>query len=282
MVLNARAYAKINLFLNVISKREDGYHSIDTIMQNVSLYDEVSLQLTDGGIEVCCDNDDIAGESNIVFSACREFLSNLDDDVGVKVFIKKNIPIAAGLGGGSSDAAAVLNLLNIALDNVLDDNAILSIASKLGADVPFFLAGGSSRATGIGEKLFKISAPKMHFVLLKEGVKQSTGSMYNKIDSIDCRPKRSAEKIIEALKSNNIDLISKEIYNDFELCWDFEELSKPFIRFDTSRVFLSGSGPTVCALFENYDKAQQCAYELQAQGYNAFYAHSVDCGIELV
>lgn len=282
MSLTARAYAKINLFLDVISKREDGYHNIDTVMHNVSLYDEITLQLTEKGINITCNVDDLDGENNIVFNACNEFLSYIDEDVGVDIFIKKNIPLAAGLGGGSSDAATVLNLLNHSFDNRFDDATLLHIAAKLGADVPFFIKGGTARATGIGDNLSNHLSPKMHFVLLKEGTKMSTAAMYNQIDSMDYKSDNSASKMIKALTTDSVMEISKHIYNCFEVCWDFDKISEPFIGFDTLKVFLSGSGPTVCALFNTLEKAKECAFNLTEKGYRAYCVESVNFGMELV
>lgn len=282
MSLKAKAYAKINLFLDVLEKRADGYHEIDTVMQNISLYDEIFLELTDSGIEVCCDIPDIKGENNIVYDACKEFLSLIDKNVGVKVNIKKYIPMAAGLGGGSSDAAAVLNLLNLAFNNPVNDSRLHSVASKLGADVPFFLKGGTARATGIGDVLTEVVSPKMHFVLLKDGVKQSTGAMYKQLDSSAFTSDKSCGDAINALKTEDLHLISNTIFNKFELCWNFEDISKPFKNSNALKVFLSGSGPTVCALFENSVQAKSFAQELKDNGFNAFYASTVNTGFKLV
>lgn len=282
MSLKAKAYAKINLFLDVLGKRDDGYHEIDTVMQNISVYDEISLELIENGIDIACDVDDISGENNIVYNACKEFLTITDKKIGVKVFIKKNIPLAAGLGGGSSDAAAVLNLLNIAFGNVLDYENLHSIASKLGADVPFFLKGGTARATGIGDILSDLSAPQMHFVLVKDGVKQSTGAMYKHLDASNIITNKSSSDLISALSANNLSLVSNAVYNKFELCWDFVDISKPFKNTNALKVFLSGSGPTVCALFEDSSQAILCAERLKKDGYNAYYASTVKFGMELV
>lgn len=282
MSLKARAYAKVNPFLDVTGKRPDGYHNIDTVMQTVSIYDEISVELTDKGISVACNCDDISGEDNIVYLACKNFLLKSGLNFGVKVSVIKNIPIAAGLGGGSSDAAAVLRLLNQLSGCALDDNTLHSIAAGLGADVPFFLNGGTARATGIGDILTKVASPKLYYVLLKEGSKQSTGAMYAKLDTAESREEKNADKFIEALSQNNISLICENIYNKFELCWDMEKMSLPLLPFSPLKVFLSGSGPTVCALFENETDARRCAGSLISDGYAAYYAETTDCGIMLV
>lgn len=282
MRYSAKAYAKINLYLDVVGKRPDGYHDLDTIMQNISLYDEISLELTDGEISVCCDNETICDSDNIAFAACRTFFDYTKIKKGARIHIKKHIPLAAGVGGGSSDAAAVLSLLNIATDAQLSEDELIKLATPLGADVPFFIIGGTARAQGIGERLEKIVAPKMHYVLLKNGIKQSTGQMYAKLDSTDYEVSGDIEGLIENLSDGDIIKSSSNLFNAFIYCWDFESLCKPFSTFVPLTVFLSGSGPTVCALFTDIDKAQECADALKSDDYDAFCVSSVDYGMEIV
>lgn len=279
MLLKAKAFAKINLFLDVIGKREDGYHELDSVFQSVSLYDEVSLELCEKGITVTCDNQELSGEDNIVYKACELFFSEVSYCGGVKVHINKNIPVAAGMAGGSADAAATIYLLNKALGTDLSEQALSKIALSLGADVPFCLCGGTARVKGIGEKIQAVDTPEIHYVLLKEKEKQSTGKMFAKIDEIQFKTDKSIEEMLNGLENCNLNLISKNLFNAFAFCWDFEEMTAPFKGFPFVGVFLSGSGPTVGAVFENKADAQKCGAALKEKGLNAFYAHSTNCGV---
>ena len=282
MLYCAKAYAKTNLFLDVLCKREDGYHEIDTVMQSVSLYDEVKLKLTDGGVAVFCDRDELSGADNIAAKACEKFLALAGLDVGVEVHIIKNIPVAAGMGGGSADAAAVLLLLNSATGNALSPDELHSIASELGADVPFFLSGGCARAQGIGERLTPVDNVKLYFVFVKEGRKQSTGQMYATLDSTEVLRNGKIDILLSALSCGDVSRLCSNVYNAFEYCWDMDTLLEPFDSFKPSVCFLSGSGPTVAAIFKTKDEAFFCAEALRSRGVNAFFAESVDVGVELV
>ncbi len=282
MAFCAKAYAKINLFLNVIGKRPDGYHEIDTLMHSVGVYDDVILELTDSDITVECDNNTLSGEDNIAAKACKVFFEFAGLNCGAKIRIVKRIPIAAGMGGGSADAAAVLLLLNSATGKNYPICDLLPLAKSLGADVPFFLLGGAARAQGIGEVLTSVESAKIYMVLLKEGNKQSTGHMYSVVDSADIKPKGSITELINALRIRNVDGVCANIFNSFCYCWNFEEMCEPFKSFSPKTVFLSGSGPTVGAIFENESDAKKCADSLITQGYNAFFTETVDTGVEIV
>lgn len=282
MAFCARAYAKINLFLNVIGKRPDGYHEIDTLMHSVGVYDDVILELTDSDITVECDNNTLSGEDNIAAKACKIFFEFAGLNCGAKIRIVKRIPVAAGMGGGSADAAAVLLLLNKATGRNYSVKDLMPLAKALGADVPFFLVGGAARAQGIGEVLTSVESAKIYMVLLKEGNKQSTGYMYSLIDKADIKPQGSIQELINSLKTDNIDGVCDNVFNSFSYCWNFEEMCVPFNSFSPKKVFLSGSGPTVGAIFENQSDAKKCEMILKSKGYNAFYAETVDTGVEIV
>lgn len=282
MIFKARAYAKTNLFLDVLGKRSDGYHNVDTIMQSVSIYDDISLSLADSGYNVYCSDNEITDDDNIALKAAKQFSQKFGYVGGANITINKNIPVAAGMGGGSSDAAAVIILMNIATGVNASLDELIEIAASIGADVPFFLIGGTARAQGTGEELTVVPSANLHMVFLKEYDKQSTASMYKILDSCDYVEHSNILDFISALeKKDNCEIISK-IYNIFERCWDFSLLCKPFEPYLPDRIFLSGSGPTVCALFNSEEAACNCAYSLNQNGYSAFYAKTVDKGIEIV
>ena len=155
-----KAPAKVNLRLEVIGRRPDGYHDLISVMQALELSDEVKITLTGGGIEVACDSGEVPdGESNIAFRAAKAIIGEAGYDGGVRVEIAKKTPVAAGLGGGSSDAAAVLKGLNILLDLGLPDERLREIGAGIGADVPFFLSWPVALAEGVGERLSPLQAP---------------------------------------------------------------------------------------------------------------------------
>ncbi len=282
MVYSAKAYAKINLYLNVLGKRSDGYHNVDTLMQSVSLYDTVTVELCGSDITVSCDSEVLSFETNIAAVAAKKFFEFANLSCGVKITIEKRIPVAAGMGGGSADAAATLLLLNKATGKNFSISDLMPIAKSLGADVPFFLLGGAARAQGIGELLTPVSNALLYIVLVKEGAKQSTGQMYSIVDTLNEAPFGNIECLIEGLKTNNLETVCNNLYNSFTACWNFEEMCKPFSCFSPKAEFLSGSGPTVGAIFESEVAAKKCAESLSKQGLNAFYVQTVDTGIEIV
>lgn len=176
--------AKINLFLKVLKKREDGYHDILTVMQPVSLYDEILLEVGDGrGIFIECDNKSVpSDETNLVYRAAKAFFEATGINRHLFIKIKKNIPVAAGLGGGSSNAATVLRALNeITSQNISTDN-LIKIGAGIGSDVPFFIAGKSSIARGRGELLEPVDLPKFWYILVNPGVPLSTQWVYQTLD----------------------------------------------------------------------------------------------------
>ncbi len=283
MTLTAKAYAKTNLCLEVLGKRADGYHELDTVMHSVSVFDEITLTTTpQKGITCECDNNEICGQDNIVFSAAKAFFAQTKNEFGAHFSIKKGIPVAAGMGGGSADAAAALLLLNKASGNPLDDNALFSLAQKLGADVPFCLMGGTARARGIGEKLEKLPDISFSFVFIKQFDKQSTAQMYSKLDSSKGTVLGITQGLVDAVCSGDKGLAQKHFANSFELCWDMQKLTEPFEGFDVCTTFLSGSGPTVGAVFEREEDAILCEKALKDKGIPAFFAKSVPFGVEFV
>ena len=282
MTLTARAYAKINLFLDVTGKRSDGYHNLSTVMQSVGIYDEITLSTAKEGITVRCDKEELSGEDNIVYKACEAFFGLLGRSFGVIINIKKNIPVAAGLGGGSADAAAVLLLLNKLCEKPFTADQLMPLAASLGADVPFFLVGGTAMAEGIGDVLTRKPSCELNYVIVKEGEKQSTAKMYSLLDNAEYEKSGNINSLLLALASGDIKQISYNIFNAFENCWDMKRLKSPFSSFNPSAVFLSGSGPAVCALFDDSSAAVDCEKALKNSGINAFYAKSKPFGIEIV
>lgn len=267
MIINA--YAKVNLSLEITGVREDGYHLLDTVMQTVDLYDELQIELrNDGKIVIKCDDDSIAGEDNICYKAAEIFFEEIDKKDGVTIFINKKIPTAAGLGGGSSDAAATLKAMNFLYGNILTTSKLCDLALKLGADVPFFIIGGSARVKGIGEIIESFEPKKNVFLLLiKDGVKHSTAEMYRKIDECNLNLNIDASKACQtALENGDFKMLKESFVNDFNFVCDFENIKQDLLLVGAEAVSLSGSGPTVMGLFENYNNLSN-AYNILKEKY---------------
>ena len=267
--MKLKANAKINLSLEICKKRPDGYHLIDTVMQSVSLYDEVTLEKAEK-ITVKTDVDGIDGKDNLAYKAAELFFSDFKINGGAKIEIKKNIPMSAGLGGGSADAAAVLVGLRQLYDNSITDKMIEKTALKLGADVPFFISGGCKRAEGIGEILTPLKPLNKGYILLCKGEeKTSTGEMYRILDSKEYK-KCDTEAVIKAVERNDLNGISQNIYNAFLEVWKESFVKKAMLKEKPLVVSLSGSGPTWFALYQTQADAQAAKNNLEIQNIECF------------
>jgi 4-diphosphocytidyl-2-C-methyl-D-erythritol kinase len=172
--------AKVNLILKVLRKRPDGYHDLATLMQRISLYDEMSFARREEGISLHCDNDALPeDEGNIVYRAAQALLARCPAPAGIDITLKKRIPLAAGLGGGSSNAATTLTAVNELMGRPCNQQELLHIGARLGADVPFFIFGRTAWAFGIGERLHAApETPRFWFVLVNPGFSLSTKIVY--------------------------------------------------------------------------------------------------------
>ncbi len=216
--LSLSSPAKLNLRLDVLGKRSDGYHDLLMVMERINLADEVELKVVERGIIVTCDEGTIPeDESNIAYKAAKEILAYSSRNVGVEIHIKKKIPIASGMGGGSSNAAAVLKGLNHLLKLKLPREKLMAIGAKIGADVPFFLFEGPAIASGIGDQLKKIKKiPKMSFVVVNPDIKVSTEWAYKNL-GLNGR-NRDHDKKLQEVPSiyNNKKEVVKILNNDLE------------------------------------------------------------------
>ena len=214
------SYAKINLGLKVSEKRPDGFHNLDMIMQSIDLCDYVHIEKTkEKKIIVSCDRLVCDEKSNLAYKAAKIMLDKVNSNFGVNIKIEKNIPIGAGLGGGSSNAASVIVGLDKALKLNLSKDEKIKIALDIGSDVPFCLFGGTLRCKGRGEVFFPVSKMPECKILIKEGKEKSfTSDAFKKLDLIlDKEEKNDKIEILkECLITRNIKLISKNCFNDFE------------------------------------------------------------------
>ena len=269
-VLKIKANAKINLSLKITGKRPDGYHLLDTVMQSVSLYDYITVKKTKGGVSLDCSNKTLCGEENIAFKAAKLFTETIKVDGGADIYIKKNIPEAAGLGGGSCDAAAVLVALDRLFETNLSQKALCNMAVKLGADVPFFIMGGTVRAEGIGEILTKLDPLKKgYFLLAKDDSKPSTKEMYHLVDSKDFIS-LDTENIISACANGDLQKLCLNMDNSFMAVWEGNKLYERLKKFSPLGVGLSGSGPTFFAVFNDFKTAEKCRKQLKKEKITAF------------
>jgi 4-diphosphocytidyl-2-C-methyl-D-erythritol kinase len=258
MKITLKAPAKINLFLELKNKRKDNYHNLETIMQTVSLYDEISFESSDNGIFLESDNNNLPTDStNIVYKAAKVFYDHFKIDKGVEIYLKKIIPIGAGLGGGSSDAAATLSAL-VKLYNVnIRKEELEEMATNLGADVAFFLTGGTALCKGIGNIVTPLKSIKnLNLVLVNPGFGVNTAGIYKKVRF----PLTNGGKINRiALHINNGSFDKKEAFSscfnrleNFVLA-DYPEIAKikNILRGAGCVSLMSGSGATVFGLIES-------------------------------
>ena len=288
MKIKLAANAKINLNLYITGRQDNGYHTLDTVMQSISLHDVVTVSLNQTKtITVTCSDPALSGEANIVHRAAQMYLDAIHADLrGVNVHIEKHIPLAAGLGGGSADAAAVLIGLNNLFGTPLDLERLKVIALSLGADVPFCLVGGTCRVTGIGERLQTLSpAPQGAVLLIKACQKESTGKMYQKYDEIKGLQRQKTCVIINEMGLNTLQDLCQSLHNDFLPLYEQKVIKTALQLLNQHGAMgtsLSGSGPTVFGVFDDLQKANACALQVRTVFDEVYSASFADCGCQVL
>ena len=277
--ITIKAPAKINLYLEISSRRPDGYHNIESVMQTVDLFDTLILTRRDkdsGGIMLECDDPSVPlGENNLICRAATLFFDKMGiSDRDLTVFLQKRIPMAAGLGGGSSDAAATLIAINELYGVGLSTDELCSLGARIGADVPFCVRRGISVTRGIGDIHSPCQKlPDCFIVLACAGEGVSTPWAYGRLDDMYDYDKRSvsAHGFTKALESADIELISSEMTNIFESVVLPEREMAQSIRECLSgngavKAMMSGSGPSVFGIFSDETSARLAAEVLEKQG----------------
>ncbi len=250
--------AKINLVLSVPRVLDDGYHEISTVMQTVGLFDTITVR-RDENIVVVSDRAP-AGEDNICYKAAELF----KDFGGAHIKIRKRIPMAAGLGGGSADAAGVMRALNALYGNPYSQKQLEDMAITLGSDVPFFIKGGTQLVEGRGEKLTVLPHFKAFLVLVKHGKKMSTGQMYGELDKNGFSDQKDkVHEFCEGISNHTAIDLAPLIFNDFEAVCDQGDIKRELKNNGAITACLSGSGPTVFGLFSDKSCAEKCADNLR-------------------
>lgn len=262
----ARSYAKINLTLDVTGKRDDGYHEVEMIMQTLSLFDLVIADKTRGGIHLSTNLHYLpSNEKNIAYKAARLFFDETGIRGGVKLRIHKNIPVSAGLAGGSGNAAAVLVLLNMLYNAGLSEKELCSLGAKLGADVPYCITGGTQLSSGIGEVLSPLPPmPKLNILLVKPFINVSTAEVYKEIDSAVITRRPDTAAMTAAIERGDARAVAGNLCNVMEYV---TERQYPVISDIKSKMkadgalgaLMSGSGPSVFGIFEDYETAFRSA-----------------------
>ncbi|MGN1081222.1 MAG: 4-(cytidine 5'-diphospho)-2-C-methyl-D-erythritol kinase [Acutalibacteraceae bacterium] len=271
-----KANAKINLTLDITGKRDDGYHTIHSVMQSVSLCDYVTVKKSEN-FEFYCDDKSLMNSDNLAVLAAKEFLEETGIEENVCITLEKCIPVGAGLGGGSSDAAAVLRAMNRLFKTEIDDEDMIKMAKTLGADVPFCLKGGTALCEGIGEIITPIDAmPIVSVLIAKPMCKDSTGNVYKRFDELKLPAKNPNKKI---LASETIFDVCDSLSNDFVLLYKdtpVVETAELIREFSPDGMNLSGSGPAVYALFTNSQSSDDCYEMLQRRGIESWLCETVD------
>lgn len=268
-LLDLKSSAKVNLTLDIVGKRQDGYHMLESIFYEIPIYDTLAIAITENTtIDVQCitksKNETIPnGEKNIAYKSAKKFLDAIGDTThGVSIGILKNIPSQAGLGGGSSNSACVLKALNKMFDYPLTNEKLIKLGATIGADVPFFLMGGTVYATGIGDILTPLkSLPKLNMVIAKGFDGISTPQAYKYIDELENISHIDNKSALECVETQDILSLCKYCGNVFEqinLSSEIFEIKKFMLNCDALCSFMTGSGSAVFGIFDTPKSAKEC------------------------
>lgn len=289
--IKLKSRAKINLSIDVLGKREDGYHLVEMIMQTIDLYDVIKIiELSSGDIILKSNSSDIPlDDNNIVYKAINLLKNKFNINKGIEIFIQKNIPIAAGMAGGSSNAAAVLVGLNKLWGLNLSELDLQKLGFKLGADVPFCISGKAALAQGVGEELSFIKGlPKDISVLIcKPEIFVSTKDVYEGLDLNNIQNRPDNKKLLEDLRQENIQSLAKNMVNVLESVTsihyrEIKEIEKVMMENGALGSMMSGSGPTVFGLYKNREDALKSEKELLKNYKQVYVVNSSEKGVEVI
>lgn len=282
-MVKLKAYAKLNLSLDVIGKRQDGYHELDMIMQSISLYDIVELRPS-SDIHVHMDKGNVDEKSNTAYAAAKVFLDYTGKD-GVEISIQKHIPSMSGMGGSSADAAAVLIGLNRLYNTQLDKETLMALGKTVGADVPFSLFGGTARAKGIGEKLRRLTpVSTMHYVVVKPKIGISTAEAFKqyrhthpvKMDSVEYALQKGDLSLYYQFADNTLSMPAVRIAPD---------ILKTVTAMQSAgaeKALMTGSGSSFFSVFKTAQEANAVAQRVTGDFELCGAYQAKDIGIELI
>ena len=272
--IKLKARAKINLGLDVVRKREDGYHEVRMIMQMINLYDKITLrQRTEPGLTVSTNLSYLpVNEDNLVYRAAKLLMDEFQVSGGLEIVLQKYIPVAAGMAGGSSDAAAVMVGVNRMFHLGLSKKQLMERGVKIGADVPFCIMRGTALAEGIGEKLTTLPAmPHCSLVIAKPKVHVSTKFVYGNLKADEITEHPDIDGQVQALRDNDLEQIVAKMGNVLETVTIpaypvIDKIKQTMIRHGAMGAMMSGSGPTVFGVFEREEQAKEVCRLLKKEG----------------
>ena len=280
------ARAKLNLTLDVLGKRPDGYHDLKMVMQSVALADTLTVETGTGeGLEVRTDLSFLPNnEKNLAAAAALAFQTVTGRDLGgVAIAIEKRIPVCAGMGGGSSDAAAVLRSLERMLGTGQDLAALAGIGERVGSDVPYCVLGGTALAEGRGEVLTPLSAlPHCHVVICKPAFSISTPELFRAVDGVRLRCRPDTDGVLAALEAGDLGGVARRMYNVFEDVLPSRQrtavaaIRSALVQHGALGANMSGTGPTVFGLFDDADRARSAWEELRQTYRDVFLTETVE------
>lgn len=288
--VKVKAFGKLNLYLDIVGKRNDGYHLLRTVMQSVSVCDTLLFKTEEGeGFELVCDAPGFPKDNtNLICKAAEAFLefTEMPPRGKLTVTVDKKIPMMAGMAGGSADCAATIVALNELYGNPLSKKHILELAAKLGADVPFTATGGTVLCEGIGEQMTKLSDLNgLYFAVVQPEIKISTPSAYKAYDSKPPFKKKSYPRFAKALELKEPQLIADGMFNALEIAVadpNITEIKERFIASGALGAQMTGSGSAVFGIFDDWRKAEACIDRMNIQGYPyAAVLEPVNSGLEI-
>ncbi|EEH99267.1 4-(cytidine 5'-diphospho)-2-C-methyl-D-erythritol kinase [Clostridium tertium] len=280
--MRMKAYAKVNISLDIVGKREDGYHLLEMIMQSIDLYDEIVIEKQKKEITIKCNKPYVpTDERNLAYKAAQLFIEKYNIDSGVNINIKKNIPVCAGLAGGSTDAATVLKIMNSLFNINASDEELMILGLKLGADVPYCIKGGTALCKGIGEEVTALKGFKDKvIVLVKPPFGVSTNSVYQEFNIEKARNHPNTNLIIDAINNDNLKMVCDNMKNLLENVTLRKHKILINIKEDMRHngamgTMMSGSGPTVFAFFDDMLKAQRCFEKMKEKYSDVFITRTI-------
>src|SRR2546429_4007597 len=280
-----RSYAKINLTLDVLGRRSDGYHELITIMQTVDLYDTICVTANENtSVRMICTRPELSNDDNLAARAAQAIRQQLSLTQGLDIELHKRIPVAAGLGGGSSNATAVLLALQHWWQLPLSTADLQKIAATLGSDVPFFLTGGLALCEGRGEHITPLAyrlPPSMRWIILvKPAISVSTAVVFRNLTARDYSDGTASRSVLAALAEGRTQLPLENLHNSLEhsVLEQYPQVAQAredMLHAGVPYVRLSGSGPTLFSTFSNLSQAVQVQQQLHAQGYEVYLTHPI-------
>lgn len=280
--MKMRAYAKVNISLDVVGKKEDGYHLLRMIMQNIDLYDEIIVEKQNKDIIIECNKNYVPTDSrNLAYKAAMAFKERYNITEGVKIKIFKNIPVSAGLAGGSTDAAAVLKIMNELFEVNASKEELMELGLKLGADIPYCIQGGTALCEGIGEIITPLKPFKDKIiVLVKPSFGVSTKEVYKNFDMEKVKKHPETEALMNAMAEDDLRYVAYNMRNLLENVTLKKHkvlinLKEEMNKCGAINSMMSGSGPTVFAFFDDMLKAQKCFEKMKEKYSEVFLTRTI-------